>query len=475
MSEDLRSVVETCIAKAPNLTAVDSALDSGTPALLPETDIERALVNTATESNLALAFAHRMKGKLLYCADLGGWLEWTGSHWNRDRTDRAYHYCVQLARSLGDSSKTVARAAFAAGVERISRAEPVFVRVLADFDQNKDLIATPDGTVDLRKGVMRQADPNDMITRCTGVSPEKGKPQNWINLLDWAFDGDAGTIRFVQEYLGYSLTGHTGAEIFVYFDGPGGNGKGCIASVMRQIGGDYFHAAPADLLTYSHQRGHPTSLAALRGKRIVLASELPVGARLDEQRLKTITGGDPLRAHLMRQDEIEFLPELKLIVAANHRPRIIRPDDAMRRRLRVIPMPKKPERPDPDLKNVLLPAEAKQIFGWLIEGAKRVLERGEQFEVPQRIADASEGYMGSQDTLGQFIDEVCNVGTDLTCPRKEIYQRYKNWADEAGERFVLNSSEFYAELELRGFKQAQVRSRDPNKRERGFRGIAVLF
>jgi putative DNA primase/helicase len=433
-------------------------------------EIQVALAQNPTESNLALAFVLHSKGKMLYCAELGGWLEWTGSHWRRDKEQKAFNYCVQMARNLYNGGKTVGRASFAAGVERIAQAEPDLRRVVERFDQDKDLIATPGGTVNLRTGVMSPAKPEDMITRCAGVTPAPGAPTRWLEFLNWAFDGNQGTIGFLQEYMGYSLTGHTAAEIFLYLDGPGGNGKGSISSLLSLIGGDYFHAAPGDLLTYSSQKSHPTSMAALLGKRIVVASELPVGGRLDEQRLKALTGGDAIRAHFMRQDEIEFVPEFKLMIAANHRPRLVRPDDAMRRRLRVVSMPKVPDKPDPAFKKTVLPEEAGQIFGWMIEGAKRILARGEKFIVPERVSIASEEYLGSQDTIAQFIEECCNVGHELACPRSEIYVAYSRWTTEVGEKVVLKASDFYDELERKGFRPIKSGGK---KSERTFKGIAV--
>lgn len=423
-------------------------------AIRPESDVEGALAKNPTESNLALAFTHRMQGRLLYCAEFGGWLEWSGTHWRRDKVRRAYNYCVRFARALPTGGKSAGRASFAKGVETIASAEPAFARTIDQFDQDRDLIATPAGTINLRTGVMNPARPEDMISRCTAASPENGRPKAWLQFLAWALDGDQERIDFLQEFIGYSLTGHTGAEVFVYFDGPGGNGKGCITNTLRLIAGDYYHGAPANLLLYSSLPQHPTSMAALNGKRIVVASELPVGARLDEQRLKMVTGQDPVCARFMNRDETTFMPELKLMIAANHQPRIIRPDAAMHRRLRVISMPHVAENPNPALKNVILPAEAGQIFAWAIEGAARILARGEVFNTPEKVLEDSQRYLGSQDSLGLFINERCDLNPSIHYPRTGLYDAYREWADESGEFFTMAAREFYAELEGRGLKPA---------------------
>jgi putative DNA primase/helicase len=210
-------------------------------------------------------------------------------------------------------------------------------------------------------------------------------------------------------------------------------------------------------------------MAALLGKRIVVASELPVGARLDEQRLKSLTGGDAIRAHFMRQDEIEFIPEFKLMIAANHQPRLVRPDEAMRRRLRVVSMPKVPEKPDPAFKSVVLPSEAGQIFGWMIEGAGRVLARGERFITPSAIERASEEYLGSQDSIAQFLKDRCNIGSDFESSNSEIYAAYKQWTFDAGEKYMYTSSDLIKELKGKGFLPRRV----GKSRKEGLKGLAI--
>ena len=82
---------------------------------------------------------------------------------------------------------------------------------------------------------------------------------------------------------------------------------------------------------------HPTDVAKLCGKRLVIAQETQEGRRWDEVKLKNLTGGDPLTARFMRQDFFDFVPTFKLFIASNHRPRLYSVDPAMRRRLLLVP------------------------------------------------------------------------------------------------------------------------------------------
>jgi len=61
---------------------------------------------------------------------------------------------------------------------------------------------------------------------------------------------------------------------------------------------------------------HPADLAALVGARLVVASETDRGRAWDEARLKALTGGDAIAAHLMRQNFFTFTPTFKLLSPA---------------------------------------------------------------------------------------------------------------------------------------------------------------
>jgi len=81
---------------------------------------------------------------------------------------------------------------------------------------------------------------------------------------------------------------------------------------------------------------HPTDVAKLRGKRLVIAQETQEGRRWDETKIKALTGGDMLTARFMRQDFFDFRPTFKLFIIGNHKPRLSNVDPAMRRRLLLV-------------------------------------------------------------------------------------------------------------------------------------------
>jgi putative DNA primase/helicase len=87
----------------------------------------------------------------------------------------------------------------------------------------------------------------------------------------------------------------------------------------------------------SNSERHPTDLAKLAGARLVVAQEMQRGRRWDESKIKALTGGDKITARFMRQDYFDYEPRFKLLIAGNHKPRLGGVDEAMRRRLLLVP------------------------------------------------------------------------------------------------------------------------------------------
>lgn len=54
------------------------------------------------------------------------------------------------------------------------------------------------------------------------------------------------------------------------------------------------------------------------------------GRESNENRIKQLTGGDPLTARFMRQDLFTFMPTHKLFIVGNNQPKLIKVDDVAR-------------------------------------------------------------------------------------------------------------------------------------------------
>jgi putative DNA primase/helicase len=250
----------------------------------------------------------------------------------------------------------------------------------------------------------------------TAVAPDfKSPPVRWLRFFDEITSIDKELIAFEQRICGYSLTGETREHALFYFDGSGRNGKGTLVETMKDIMGDYASTAPIALFIAQPFEKHSTSTACLRGKRLVTASETRAGQFWDEAKLKQYTGGDRLKANLMRQDEIEFKPDFKLILLGNHRPKFRNIDDAIRDRFLTVPFRQHFAREDDKgrlktgskLRNTKLDLELRKelgaILAWAIQGAKAWYQSG--LRTPGIVKQTSEEYLVSQNSVHMWAEE----------------------------------------------------------------------
>jgi putative DNA primase/helicase len=424
-----------------------------------------------TEHVVTSEFAHQHADDYLFDHDANHWRRWTGTHWAEDGTDQVLNKIRQLAVSCSERASRQERASagksgFVSGVERLARADPAFARTLSQFDQDPLLLGTPSGVVDLRTGQLRAAKPKDLITKTTAIAPAaRADCPMWVQFLSETTGGDVGTIRFLQQWAGYCLTGITSEHALVFIYGTGGNGKSVFLSVLTEIMGDYAAAASMETFTASRLERHPTELAMLRGARLVTASETERGKPWAEARIKQMTGGDAIRARFMRQDFFEFLPQLKLTIVGNHEPILGNVDEAAKRRFNIVPFTRKPERPDTGLSQKLR-SEYPAILRWMLDGC--LDWRSDGLVRPEAITKATAEYFDNQDLLGQWLAEKCEVAIGSATKWTAFADLLASWsvyAKAAGEEPASRKS-FSGLLRQRGLK--------PDKGARGQRIVRFV-
>jgi putative DNA primase/helicase len=241
---------------------------------------------------------------------------------------------------------------------------------------------------------------------------------------------DKEMIAYLQRVCGYCLTGLTTEQCLFFLYGLGGNGKGVFINTLRGILGSYHITAPMDIFTETHVKSHPTDLAGLRGAYLVTAVETEQGRRWAEAKIKNLTGGDEITARYMRQDNFSFTPTFKLMIAGNHKPRIRTVDDAMRRRIHLIPFTVKIENPDKELAEKLK-AEWPAILRWMMNGCIKWQRDG--LNPPKKVRDATEEYLQSEDAVEGWIADKCNIGVGKQAASAALFGSFRAWAEQSNE------------------------------------------
>jgi putative DNA primase/helicase len=424
-----------------------------------------------TEDALALAFTRRYHRDWRYVAAWGRWLVWDGQRWRNEdtlaATDLIRSVCRQTALRADDRkvAAKLASSGTVGGVERLARADRRHAATTDEWDAGPWLLNTPGGVVDLKTGRTRANDRADRMTKITTATPGGECPQ-WTAFLSNVTGGDADLQAYLQRMVGYCLTGVTSAHALFFLYGTGANGKSVFANVVSTILSDYATTASMDTFVETRGDRHPTDLAGLRGARFVTAIETEQGRRLNESKVKAITGGDKISARFMRQDFFEFFPQFKPVIVGNHKPAIRNIDEAMKRRMHLIPFTVTipPERRDGRLTEKLL-AERDGILAWAVAGCLAWQREG--LNPPACVQDATQEYFESEDALGRWLDERCVRTANAKSLTSELFTDWKQWAEAAGE-FIGTQRRFSDLLITRGLEKWRN-----SMGVRGFQGIGL--
>ncbi len=307
-----------------------------------------------------------------------------------------------------------------------------------DFDKDDMLLNVANGYIDLTSRELYKHNINRMFSQIANTDySEKMQPAVWLDFLNDIFAGDKAVIRYIQKALGYSLTGSTREQIMFILFGKGRNGKSIFVEVISEILGDYSNNMQAKSLMVKKNDNVNTDIARLSKARFVTSSEPNEGFRFDEGLIKQLTGGDKVTARFLYAEEFEYTPKFKIWVSTNHKPIIRGTDDGIWRRLVLIPFDVQipEEKVDKDLKYKLL-REAPAILNWMAEGAYMWMQEG--LEMPDKLKAASKAYRTEMDVIEQFIEDECKRVDDGKEKANELYELYKQWANNNGNYKMSN-------------------------------------
>ena len=165
------------------------------------------------------------------------------------------------------------------------------------------------------------------------------------------------------------------------------------------------------------------------------ASEAEQGKKLAESKVKDLTGGETIVARFLHGEFFEFVPEFKLVLGTNHKPKIKGTDAAIWDRIRLIPfnvrIPEN-ERIAKEKMMTMFESELPGIFAWMVSGCLAWQKEG--LAMPTDVAMATGNYRKEMDILSDFLDDCCVIDKTATISKKALYEKYQAWAQANGEK-----------------------------------------
>lgn len=378
------------------------------------------------------------------------------------------------AEDEGDEGMAKAAAAYARFAKgacsngRVSGAASLFccrVTVRASMlNMEPSVIGTPDGVVDLDSGELlydsgERGAREWRVTKQTRArvwSESFGDTDydpRWDEFVDEIMCGDPERADYLQRALGYSVFGGNPEEcMFVAYGATTRNGKGTLMESVAWALGDYAAAVDHDYLMEGRPSGGADEeTASLDGVRLVTISEPTKGRRLDEAKVKMLTGGDMVSCRHLYGPQFSYRPQFTMWMSCNTLPVVGDTTVFRSKRVRVVPFERHFDEGEQDegLKARFRTEDGmRTVLEWLLNGYLMYRERG--LEEPASVRAATDAYAGvGGSTLARFVDECCEVrgGGRLDVP--DFNAAYKAFCEELDEP-ALSAAKVRREFEQRG-------------------------
>lgn len=488
--EELKTAVER---RAAELLAT-----SDEPAPLPtvSSDVVRQCLQDNSRGDGVL-FARLNKGRYLYNSSAGGWYAWVDHVWQDDESNDVIRTGVELVveryreelallqdeiadreikKNDPEYSKIVLAEALKKRVDRCHTrrgAEDMLWYAATtqglqvtdrQIDQRPLLLPCLNGVIDLRRGVLLRGRPDDFLTRRIEVAFDPSADTSpCVEFLRQVIGDNSEEIGFFQRSMGATITGFAEEQYLWLLLGEGRNGKGVLMNIMGAILGPFFHTINSALLIARKTPPSPAATSehfmALRGKRMIMASETNEFERIDAREVKKLTGDDILNARPNYGKEINFKPTHSTWLATNHVPLGLTSDFPLLQRLLVLDFPYSFVA-DPAAESRLYPTRAgyfklidKQLkrrmlepemltrwLKWMVDGCIAWQERG--LDIPQSVIDRRQRMEMESDYFYEFVTDCLQVKAGERTKCTELYQVFKR---------------FYAATQEPGVDEARIR------------------
>ena len=408
-----------------------------------------------TDIGSSKLYADMFKCELRFVREMGLYFYYNGKVWVKDigsifAKRLAKKFAISTVRKSSDIQDDKTRKVFVdyynkfnnfnAREKLVKDAQTVYLIDYSEFDNKPELYNCQNGTFNLKTGKLQKHNADDLLTQISSVTYDAGaRCERWERYIDEIMEKDEPSKRLLQMISGYCLSGSTKFECFFMLYGKSTrNGKGTFNSTMMKMHGDYAQVLNSESLSvksfYNNSEAPNEAIASLAGVRYVCVSEPGENLVLNSDLVKTLTGGDPIRARFLKQHFFTYIPCFKIVINTNYLPKIL--DDTIfesdRLMLLNFNVHFSAESRDSTLKKQFVkPESLSGIFNWCYEGYK-MLERSGTMEMPDKSKLLFNKYREECDVAKQFISEILVPVDGARLKFKSVYDEYKDWARDNG-------------------------------------------
>ena len=394
----------------------------------------------------ARRFVQSLNGEVIYSPNLG-WLVWDGKRWVENDDRSLYAHVEELIRQVEGSKPSATEfesykrllkrmKSYTAIDHMLKLAQRMPETLAEEMDAEPMLLNVGNGMVDLETGRLYPHDKDRHITQITDIpyDPQAGAPR-WERFLSEIMCGKTDLVDYLQRAVGYSATGSAKEQCLFILYGRGRNGKTVFIETIRKAFGTYTKNTSPSTFTTVRASAIRNDLARLKDARFLTAVEFaPEGPfQLDGALIKNTTGYDTTNARYLYKEEFEFVPTFKCWIATNHLPEVPTYDEAIWRRIIIVPFDARfvGENDDKELRNKLA-GELPGILTWIVRGAVKWNTEG--LGAAEIIRLAIDDYRDESNPVAPFIRRRCYFHSQAFVAVGDLYGDYLCWCNANQEK-----------------------------------------
>lgn len=453
---------------------------------------------THSDTGNAKRFARLFRDVVRYVPDLKQWFVWSGTHWEPDAAGETFEFTERIVdeirsdalaasderenghmspreRLLQHAAKTESEPA-RRRILSTAQSNPGLVMRITDMDAAHNLIACPNGTVDLDTGELIPHDPRHHNTACVRVPYDSLARSPDLDRYLATFMPDEEDQLVLWGVLGTALRGGNAARLLPMFLGPSTSGKSQLIAAVANLLRGYATSINVSVFRGNlDDRPRPDLVKAMY-TRVAYATEAARSWELHADQVKRLTGGDRILYRNLYAEAVEAEPRFTPFIVANEMPRVKGADDAFRRRMLVVRFdrPLGVSREDTRVRERFVNDVAclQALLGRMVEGARSpAFVNGVNLELlPDRFLLAKMDAFDEVDHVGSFLLWMAEQGyltqAEVDSPASrcakasDLHAWYGHWVrkhgDKADREGALNLRDFGQALRTRGWEATKV-------------------
>lgn len=249
----------------------------------------------------------------------------------------------------------------------------------------------------------------------------------WLDFLRWMVGQNEGEVTLLQQFCAWVFVAcRLKLERFLWFCGPGRNGKSSAMTLFRWVFGE---RATSAVGMDAFQGGATFKLWPTVHKLANICSDAVVRRSSDVAGLNSFVSGDPFTVNRKFREQITIEPSTVCFFASNPMPLLDDPSDAFWRRLLLIRCDQRltDEEVNPTLIKELK-EESSGILNWMLSAIPSLLKR-RRFDIPNSVICNVEALKAEVNSARQFLNEKVEAADSVGdfLPRDELMRSYGEW------------------------------------------------